>query len=144
MPQWTSRDVVSPNKGFFYELFPPLACLTSNDNGSPRQLPTVSGRNNFKGFANDDVLTADIQLHTEQYDAVCRTGEPRCSTTLASPNSAIVCWSYGEYRFTQRRNLVSPAHVTLALSLRKPSKARCHTKDTGLFRLLQTKRVTPC
>ena len=123
----------SLNFVFFCELFTAVARHTGNGDGGHRRRPTVSGRNNFKGLADYDAFTADVGLQTERYEAVCHTGEPLRSTTRAPPDSATFCRQFGEYRFAKRRILVSPALVTSAPSLRKLSKARCHTKDTGLL-----------
>ena len=84
---------------------------------------------------------------------VCLSGEPLRSTTRVPPDSATFCQSVfsdskakpfecGEYSFAKRRIPVSPALVTSALSLRKLSKARCHTKDTGLLVLTKSNDET--
>lgn len=58
------------------------------DDYVPRRRPQFSERNNFKGLADYDVLTADVRLQTERYEVVCHIGERLRSTHRAPPDSA--------------------------------------------------------
>ena len=65
-----------------------------------------------------------------------------CRTVFS--NSVCKPAVFGAHGLEMRTTPISPALVTSAFSLRKLSKARCHTNDTGLFRLSKTKSLKLC